>query len=622
MTTTPAPAAAPPATTATTAAAQRPSGPAPLGHGRIPHRAPAALQPFVDAGVLGAAEVHVATTLCRVHGVEDDLVLLGVAFAARAPGAGHTCLDVEAVAEAVLDEAAEGTGDDVLASLPWPAPGAWLDAIAASPLSDPGGNGALVVEGTQVFLSRLWHQEVDLAGELRRRAEKPADVDVDRLGSTLGRLFPGIGAQDPQRRAVAATAQRHLAVVAGGPGTGKTWTVARAIAVLVDQFLARGMVPEVALVAPTGKAAARLDEGLREAIVAMDVSEEVRDVLASLPRGQTIHRLLGRRTASRFWHDRSRPLPHDVVVVDETSMASLSLTHHLLDAIRADAHVVLVGDPGQLASVEAGSVLADVVGGGEAPGVVMLRRPHRFGEASGIGALATAIRAGDADAAVATLRERDDLTWIPTATPGPDQLAGTRERVVARADALTRVARDGDVAGALDLLGDLVVLCAHRRGREGVAGWNVAVDRWLAAEVAGWDPRADWQPGGVVLATANDRRLQVFNGDLGVVVALPGDPEPVLRVAFPGAPAPVPPTRLEGAEPLHAMTIHKSQGSQWRHVVVVLPPPGSRILTRELLYTAVTRASEGVTVIGDEDVIRRAVARPVRRASGLARRLR
>lgn len=595
---------------------------APLGHGRIPHRAPASLQPFVDAGVLGAAEVHVATTLCRVHGVQDDLVLLGVAFAARAPGAGHTCLDVEVVAEAVLDEAAEGTGDDVLTSLPWPDPAAWLAAISASPLSDAHGDGALVVEGPQVFLSRLWQQEVELAGQLDRRASTPAlDVDADRLATTLDRLFPDIEDDDPQRRAVSATAQRRLTVVAGGPGTGKTWTVARAIAVLVDQFLARGTVPEVALVAPTGKAAARLDEGLREAIATMDVSDEVRDVLASLPRGQTIHRLLGRRTASRFWHDRSRPLPHDVVVVDETSMASLSLTHHLLDAIRADAHVVLVGDPGQLASVEAGSVLADVVGGGDAPGVVVLQRPHRFGEASGIGALAAAIRAGDADGAVATLRERDDLTWIPTATPGSDQLAGTRDRIVARASALTQAAREGDVDGALERLGDLVVLCAHRRGREGVAGWNVSVDRWLAADVPDWDSRADWQPGGVVLATSNDRRLQVFNGDLGVVVALPGQPDPVLRVAFPGAPAPIPPTRLEGAEPLHAMTIHKSQGSQWRHVVVVLPPPGSRILTRELLYTAVTRASEGVTVIGDEDVVRRAVARPVRRSSGLARRL-
>jgi exodeoxyribonuclease V alpha subunit len=181
-------------------------------------------------------------------------------------------------------------------------------------------------------------------------------------------------------------------------------------------------------------------------------------------------------------------------------------------------------------------------------------------------------------------------------------------------------ARAGDVDRALAGLGAAVVLCAHRRGRDGVAGWNQRVDGWFTESVDGWRPREPWQPGRAVLATGNDRQLQVFNGDLGVVVAT----DVGLRVAFhpdaAGLP-PVPPVRLERAEPVHAMTIHKSQGSQWDHVVVVLPGEGSRILTRELLYTAATRAARHLTVVGDEAVVRHAVGRPIRRASGLRRRL-
>ncbi len=591
---------------------------------RNPQRTPEALRAFVEAGVLGAADVHVAVALCRLHHVDDDLVLLGAAFATRAPRAGHSCLDVDLVATSVVDELVASPDVDPVAALPWPDPDRWLAALQGSSIVGPGGGAApLVVEGRRVFLSRMWQQEVDVAADLGRRAAVSlSTVDGPRLDAMLDALFPDGDDADPQRAAVRAAVEGRLTVLAGGPGTGKTWTVARALAALVDQFLARGEVPGIALVAPTGKAAARLDEGVREAVASMDVRDEVRDVLRELPRGQTIHRLLGRRSATRFWHDRDRPLAHDIVVVDETSMASLSLTAHLLDAIRADAHVILVGDPGQLASVEAGSVLGDVVGDPPAAGVVVLRRPRRFAEGSGIGALATAIHGADADAALAALVDRDDLHWLPTADPTEDDLAEVRQRVVGRAQSLVTAGRRGDADEALARLGDLVVLCAHRRGRDGVAGWNARVDRWLALDVEGWKPYEVWQAGRVVLATSNDRRLEVFNGDLGAVIEQAAENGPVLRAVFPGAPRPVAPSRLEGAEAIHAMTIHKSQGSQWEHVVVVLPAQPSRILTRELLYTAVTRASGSVTVIGAAETIAEAIARPVRRASGLADRLR
>lgn len=606
--------------------------------GRRAHDCPEALAPFAEVGILTAADVHVARTLCRLFevdtsGADGELVLLGVAFAARAPRVGHSCLDVDEVASSVTDELPPSSTADTMAdlvdTLPWPDPDAWLAAIVASPLADTDLDGApVVVEGRQVFLARYRDHERLVAEDLHDRASSAAPaVDPARLDPALDRLFPDAQPDDPQRRAARTAATRGLAVVAGGPGTGKTWTVARVLAVLVDQARARGQSLEIALVAPTGKAAARLDEGVRDAVATMDVDEDVRAALQDLDRGATIHRLLGRRSNSRFWHDRDRPLPHDVVVVDETSMASLSLMARLLDAVRPDARVVLVGDPDQLASVEAGSVLADVVGDG-APssddlgaGLVVLRRPHRFGADSGIGRLARAVRDGDADAVVDHLRNRDDLDWIETSTPLADDLGAVRGLLGGRGAAMATAARDGDVDGALDQLGRAVVLCAHRRGRDGVAGWNHLVDGWLADDVDGWRPREPWQPGRAVLATGNDRQLQVFNGDLGVVVTT----EAGLRVAFhrpgSGGPPPVPPVRLEHAEPVHAMTIHKSQGSQWDHVVVVLPGEGSRILTRELLYTAVTRAADRLTVIGDEAVVRQAVARPIRRASGLRRRL-
>lgn len=607
--------------------------------GRRPVGRPDALAPFVDTGVLTSADVHVATTLCRLHEVADDDVLLGVALASRAPRVGHSCLDVDAVADALVHELPGGTevDDDTVAALPWPDPDDWLATLRASPLAvaaEPGTASPIVVEGRRVYLTRYRDHEAFVAADLRARAGALAPaVDHGRLQGLLDRVFPDAPADDPQRLAAVTAATRRLAVVAGGPGTGKTWTVARILAALVDQAHARGDRLQVALVAPTGKAAARLDQGLRDAVATMDVEEDLRVALDAVDRGSTIHRLLGVRSNSRFWHDRDRPVPHDVVVVDETSMASLSLVAHLLEAVRADAHVVLVGDPDQLASVEAGSVLADLVGGGRsgpsvlADGLVVLERPRRFGPDSGIGQLARAVRAGDPDAVVGTLRDAGDVAWIPTSDPVPADLADVRDLLTAVGRSRIDAARDGDVDAALDQLDRSVVLCAHRRGRDGVAGWNQRVDRWLAEEVPGWRPWAPWQPGQAVLALGNDRQLQVFNGDLGVVVATPHG----ARVAFHRPSAtdaedpvrrPVPPTRLDEAEPVHAMTIHKSQGSQWDHVVVVLPAGGSRILTRELLYTAATRAADRLTVIGDESVVRHAVGRPIRRASGLADRLR
>jgi exodeoxyribonuclease V alpha subunit len=416
--------------------------------------------------------------------------------------------------------------------------------------------------------------------------------------------------------------RRRLAVVAGGPGTGKTTTVGRLVALLLEQAEARGdQPPLIALAAPTGKAAARLQEALREAAAHLDVDPAVRTRIAELS-ASTVHRLLGWRPGShsRFRHHRANRLPHDVVIVDESSMVSLSLMARLAEAVRPDARLVLVGDPGQLTSVEAGAVLGDVVASG-LTGTVELQRVHRYG--GRIGRLADAIRRGDGDATIAALREDgDEVRWLPVdvEVAAPAALAEVRDAAVAAGGAVLDRARAGDGAGALRALGGFRLLCAHRRGPHGQRAWRGRVERWLREGLASFDPTGEWYVGRPLLVTENDEALRLYNGDTGIVVA---GADGGVAAAFERGAGVVTlgPGRLGAVETVHAMTIHKSQGSQFATVAVVVPPASSPILTRELLYTAVTRASERVLVVGPEDAVRAAVARPAARASALRERL-
>jgi exodeoxyribonuclease V alpha subunit len=450
---------------------------------------------------------------------------------------------------------------------------------------------------------------------------------------------------------------RRLAVVAGGPGTGKTTTVARIIALLLEQaVLARARRPLIALAAPTGKAAARLEEAVHEEAVLLPVAESIRSQLLGLA-ASTLHRLLGRRpdSYSRFRHDRNNRLPPDIVIVDETSMVSLSLMGRLIEAIRPDARLVLVGDPGQLVSIEAGAVLGDIVGpaadglvmGDDArarleavtrvrvgcsepppgvtigDGIVVLDRVYRFH--GGIAQLADAVRRGDAEAAVELLRDPgSDVTWISADIgSGEADIGGlgvVQRASVAGGRAVFEAAAVGEARAALDALGGFRLLCAHRRGPYGVSVWTARTEAWLEAELDGFTIDDPWYVGRPLLVTENDYELRLYNGDTGVIVRSPDDR---LSAAFErrGEIIEYGPTRLSSIDTLYAMTIHKSQGSQFDTAAVLLPDPSSRILSRELLYTAVTRAREHLIVVGTEEAIRTAVERPVARASGLRTRL-
>lgn len=546
------------------------------------------LRTFTDAEVLDASDVHVAQRLCELVKAPDDRVELALALAVRALRNGSVCLDLRTVEQQVgLD------------GLPWPAIGDWFAAIAGHPLT--GQPPVLHVDGDLLYLDRYWLEEQQVCDDiLRMTAARPAQPVPD-----LDRLFPP--GFEEQRAAAELALSQGLTVLTGGPGTGKTTTVARLLA-----LLASGTRLRIALAAPTGKAAARLQEAVQLEVDKLDASD--REALSGL-HATTLHRLLGSRpdTSARFRHNRANRLPHDVIVVDETSMVSLTMMARLLEAVRPEARLILVGDPDQLASVEAGAVLADLVDGLGTGRIAELKTSHRFGES--IGRLATAIRAGDADAVVDVLRAGDEhIEWVDTEEPSEH----LRKVLVPNAIALRTAAILGDADAALAILTEHRLLCAHRRGPFGVRYWNHQVERWLS-ELTGEPIWSTWYAGRPVLVTANDYGLNLYNGDTGVTVLRDG----VLRAVIAGTERlEFATSRLADVETMHAMTIHKSQGSQADEITVLLPPEDSRLLSRELFYTAVTRAKKKIRVVGPAASVRAAVERRAVRASGLARRLR
>jgi exodeoxyribonuclease V alpha subunit len=618
------------------------SSPADAG---LAHRISGLLGIFNRAGVIALADVHTAIAICRMGRETDERVALALALTVRALRAGSVCIDLKTVHAHVYDESEEQLD---VASLPWPEPVDWQRAVAASRLvsadADQPAARPLRLAGGLLYLERYWQQEELVRVELQTRfSAPPPQVDQERLGRALRRLFNGdgltAGETDQQARAAAVGVLSRVTVLAGGPGTGKTTTVARLLALLADQ---PGPPPRIALAAPTGKAAARLAEAVQAAAAGLGAEDRRR--LGELT-ASTLHRLLGWRPESRtrFRHDAQNHLPHDVIIVDEMSMVSLTMMARLLEATRPDARLILVGDPDQLSSVEAGAVLADIargpgrgvaeletrlealglagdLPGGPVRGVVQLTHTWRFG--GGIDELARAVRAADPNGVVAVLRSGSPdvvFTDVNLEQPRPVGLDAMAVEVQRSGGLLRDAAMRGDVGAALAALDQHRVLCAHRSGPYGVSRWSSEIERWLAEALPGYGDDGEWYLGRPLLVSTNDYELGLFNGDTGVVVQSPAGP----RVAFPRGSAAVlfDPVRLDAVQTVHAMTVHRAQGSQFGCVSIILPPAESPLLTRELLYTAMTRATRRVQVFGTEEAVRRAVQRPANRASGLRNRL-
>ena len=584
---------------------------------------------------LGPLERALVASLQRLDPAASPVLLASAALLCTALDKGDVCLPLERLA----------------GQRPWPEQDFRLPALAdwqvqlnASPLV--GGDGdftPLILEHGRLYLARYQAYERQLAEQLLRRAADLPVVDEAQLSESLTRLF-AFNQQQPdwQRLAAAQAVRRKLAVISGGPGTGKTTTVVRLLAALLEQPGCEhpgGAPLAIGLAAPTGKAAARMAEAIRNAKASLPVSEAIK---AALPdEARTLHRLLGSRGDSpQVRHHAANPLALDVLVVDEASMVDLALMAKLLDALPPTARLILLGDKDQLCAVEAGAVFAELcegrgfdaqaaselqrITGQQVPvsqpssrlgdAVVLLTHSHRFAGDSGIGELARRINSGDVSGTLNLLKEdRHDLAW--NAQPTPNDLL---ERLDQGYAPFIAAAKSADPAAAFAAFNAFRALCAQREGAWGVAGINEALEARIKRRSQVLS-RERWYVGRPVMVRQNDYALGLFNGDIGICLHT----EYGLRVFFEGEDGyrPFAPARLPSHDSAFAMTVHKSQGSEFSEVLLVLPEQPSPLLTRSLFYTGITRAKHKVEIWALPPRLGEAVATRAERAAGLAERL-
>lgn len=579
---------------------------------------------------IGPLERAFIASLQRLEPEAPDTVLLAAALCCEALASGDVCLPLER-------RAGKRLWPDQDLTLPPLA--IWRAQLEASSLiGAPGEYAPMILMGDRLYLARYQAYEAQLAGQLLARAADVPEIDEAQLSDSLARLF-AFNQQSPdwQRLAAAQAVRRRLAVISGGPGTGKTTTVVRLLSALLEQ--PNGDRLAIGLAAPTGKAAARMAEAIRNAKAELPVSDAIKEALPDEAR--TLHRLLGSRGDSpKVRHDAANPLALDVLVVDEASMVDLALMAKLVAALPPKARLILLGDKDQLAAVEAGAVFAELCEGRgfdaqaaadlqritgqhvpvETPrsrlgdAVVLLTHSHRFAGDSGIGELARRINAGDAKGTVALLQEgRVDLAW--NAAPGPMALIERLEQGYAP---YLQGARQADPAAAFAAFNGFRALTAQREGPFGVTGINDALEARFKRRL-GVPARERWYPGRAVMVRQNDYALGLFNGDIGLCLKT----EQGLRVFFEGdegyrgfAPA-----RLPSHDSAFAMTVHKSQGSEFAEVLLALPEQPSPLLTRSLLYTGITRAKRKVEIWALPGRLAEAVNTRAERAAGLAERL-
>ncbi len=581
------------------------------------------LQVLTEARVLADIDRLFARSMADL-GAGPEVVLAAAAVSAL-HRAGHTCLPLSEAGKPLADivERPASDQEEVPAharAVRLPARDAWRAALEASPVvANGGGTGSqllrgadrdrrpspLVLDHDRLYLHRLFEAESGLATRMRARA---ADLTPCDLGDALARVF-GAAAHPATVAAARAAVERRLCIVSGGPGTGKTTLAAGLIALLADLGTARPH--RIGLVTPTGKAAARLQEAVATQLDQRGLRSRVPALAGFIPAAGTIHRLL------------TRPdLRLDALLVDECSMVDLPLMNRLIARLPATCRLILLGDTDQLSSVEPGSVFSDLCAAGRgsplASCVVRLTESHRFAPDRGIGLLAAAVVHGDADAALATLDDpgegQTERQPLSSAADFEQCAAACANEWHQHIDAL----RAAETASAFPARR---VLCAHRRGPFGVGRFNRLVERALRAR--GVLDREEFYIGRPIIVTRNDRQTGLSNGDTGVVVAGEGEHR---QVWFPdlgggGGRFLVAPSRLPEHDSFFALTVHRAQGSEYDEVVFIPGDPGSRVCTRELFYTAVTRARRKVTVLTDANAVRTTVQRSTSRSSGLSERL-
>ena len=589
-----------------------------------------------EQGHLADIDLHFAALIAELDGSDGPELPLAAALASAWTRDGHACITLPEVAGRQWPRAG---------AVRLPALERWIEALGASPVvagpEDPKESPLVLDDRGRLYLQRLWVAEQAVAAGIVRLADE-AGVEPARLESALDRLVPGTAPDDPARTAARTAVRRRICVVSGGPGTGKTTIAASIVALFIELELA---APDrIALVAPTGKAAARLQEAVRgrhRELVAVAPALEGYEVEAT-----TVHRWLLHRGGAR-----REGLPVDALILDEGSMVDLTLMARMLELLPDRTRLVVLGDASQLASVQPGSVFADVCRAGTgagtpgsgasprtktearartapvpassalAPCVVELVRNWRFDEAGGIGRLAAAVVRGDASGAIAALADStDDATQLrPLPADGRFERLGSEFADQRFAPVLRTMQTLREPEAGAGPLAPFRVLCAHRVGPFGAERFNRSVERRLRdLDLVRGDEA--FYPGRPILVTRNDPRTGLSNGDTGIVLR---DAAGRIRVWFPeledsdGQPRLVVPARLPAHESFFAVTVHRAQGSEYDEVAVVLGPADSRIATRELLYTAITRARRRVVVYGSVESVTAAIRRVTERSSGL-----
>jgi exodeoxyribonuclease V alpha subunit len=598
--------------------------------------------PAQPAESLAPIDRHFANLMARLSAGSPE-VKLAAALVSQQRRLGNICVDLDdyQINPPPVELAAE------LGCAGWPTKSILLQRLKNSPVvGAPGEFKPLILDAqNRLYLQRYWKYETELAAAILQLAnEKIPTVDPQKFGAGLRRLFPeaGEGKIDWQLVAAFAAMRRRLCIISGGPGTGKTRTVVVVLALLLEQDPAM----RIGLAAPTGKAAARLQDALKNAKATLPCNPATKDRLPT--EASTIHRLLGSiPDSANFRHHAENPLPFDAVVVDEASMVDLALMAKLAAAIPLSGRLILLGDKDQLASVEAGAVIADLCNGAEprrfsdefarefkvitgqtlpsesgttsklADCIVELRKNYRFGDRSGIYGLSHAVNEGNSEKALATLRESSKATGAQVswkALPPPAALkSALKPYVLSRYQAYLSAANPAE---ALAAFGRFRILCALRNGPYGVENLNRLVEEILT-EAGLIHASGRFYAGRPVMVVRNDYNLKLFNGDIGLVCtnethefrAYFAGPEQTLREIMP--------LRLPAHETAYAMTVHKSQGSEFETVLLILPRDDSAVLTRELIYTGLTRASSGVELWADPGIFSTAVQRKTSRRSGL-----
>ena len=604
------------------------------------------LAAILESDTFSPIDRHFAELMQKLSGDDSPELVLAAALVSLRLAEGHSCFSLDEFAGKTFPD----LGAEKISPLKFPPRGEWEKLLrATSVVGQPGEDKPLILDGAgRLYLHRYWRYERFVAEEILKRSQQPPfALDAKLVAASLKKLFPDTAEKmNWQKVAAFAAVRQRFSVITGGPGTGKTWTVARLLALLLEQPGGENL--RIKLAAPTGKAAARMQEALAHSLAGLACSEKTKTRLQAKDLTTTIHRLLGTiPNSTNFRHDAKNPLPVDVLVVDEASMVSLALMAKLLVALKPDARLMLVGDRNQLPPIDAGNVLGDLCdaaaingfsknfqndyeacggemfdeenfssGGGLVDTVIQLRTNYRSGEMIVLNEISLAVNEGDVGKTM-------DLLQQPSAALAWQPLPSANMIKAALLDAV--LSHYGDMlkstspAAALAALGKFRILCAVREGPFGTETINRLAGEILAEAgfIAPDKIKSGSYAGRPLMVTANDYALKLFNGDTGVVWPTGG----ASLVYFPdqtGNIRTVAHARLPEHEPAFALTIHKSQGSEFDHVLLVLPEKPNPVLTRQLFYTGLTRARKSVSILAPELILHTTIATQLQRGSGLA----